>query len=133
MTQCLTIERKVHFSRGRRNCKKIREGKQKVIPKGRVPRISRLVALALHMQELLDRKVVANYAELATLGHISRGRISQIMKLNFLATDIKEALLFLPRTTSGRDAVSEHALRPIVKEPDWGRQRRLFSHPLPQR
>ena len=48
--------------------------------------------------------VVADYATLAELAHVSRARMSQIMNLLMLAPDIQETLLFLPRTLRGREA-----------------------------
>jgi hypothetical protein len=36
-----------------------------------VPRISRLMALAIHMQELVDAGEVADYAELARVAQVS--------------------------------------------------------------
>jgi hypothetical protein len=47
-------------------------------PPGRVPRITRLLALAIRFEELLRQGVVRDYAELARLGRVSRARISQI-------------------------------------------------------
>ena len=45
------------------------------------------------------------------------------MALRFLAPEIQEAILFLPRTLKGRDPIRERMIRPIAYEPDWGRQR----------
>ena len=127
MSPPLTIERKIHFRRGRRSRKEIRQGEAKPMPKGRVPRISRLLALAIRMQELLDKSEVASYAEAARTGHVSRARISQVMALLNLCPSIQEELLFLPRTGKGRDPISEHAIRPIAAKPDWGRQRGMWK------
>ena len=44
-----------------------------------------------------------------------------------LAPDIQEAILFLPRTTSGRDAIKETDVRPIAAVLDWRKQRRLWA------
>ena len=66
-------------------------------------------------------------AELARLGHVSRARISQIMNLLQLAPDIQEAILLLPRTTSGADPIHERDLRPIAAVLDWQKQRRLWA------
>src|SRR5262249_34780382 len=65
-------------------------------PTGRVPRVSRLMALALRFQGLLQQGLIADYATLACLGHVSRARVTQIMNLAVLAPDIQEMLLFLP-------------------------------------
>jgi hypothetical protein len=51
------------------------------VPVRRVPRIARLMALALRFEQLLQAGEISNYAELARLGHVSRARISQIMQL----------------------------------------------------
>jgi hypothetical protein len=49
------------------------------VPQGRVPRIARLMALALRFERLLCEGKIRNYAELARLGHVSRARVSQII------------------------------------------------------
>ena len=85
------------------------------------------MALAIQMQRLIDEGVVRDYAELARLGHVSRARITQIMNLNLLAPDIKEEILFLPRTERGRDRIREHAVRVIVAAADWRKQRRTWK------
>ena len=75
------------------------------LPAGRVPRVSRLMALAIRLDPLVRSGVVADYATLARLGHVSRARVSQIMNLLLLAPDIQEALLFLLPTQRGRDSI----------------------------
>src|SRR6516162_3603935 len=72
---------------------------------GRVPRIARLMALALRFEQLVRTGAVRDYAELARLGQVSRARITQITSLLHLAPDIREAILFLPRVHRGRDPV----------------------------
>jgi hypothetical protein len=67
---------------------------------------------------------VTNQAEIAKLGFVSRARVTQIMDLLNLSPELQEALLFLPRVDRGRDPVTERALRAVVAEADWGRQRR---------
>ena len=53
--QSLTIERQVHFTLGRRARRVIQDGPPPVTPppKGRVPRISRLMALAIRFDRLI--------------------------------------------------------------------------------
>ena len=70
---------------------------------GSVPRVTRLMALAIKFDGMLARGEVRDYADLARLGYVTRARITQIMNILTLAPDIQEALLFLPRTTTGRD------------------------------
>src|SRR3990172_773411 len=107
MTRPLTVECDVHFwRRGRR--KELRAGPQPVGPAaelGRVPRVARLMALAIRCDQLLRQGVIADYRALAELGHVSRARVSQVMNLLELAPDVQEAILFLPRVQRGRDPI----------------------------
>ncbi len=96
-------------------------------PTGRVPRISRFMALAIHFEQLIQAGEVADYAELARLGHVSRARITQIMNLRLLAPDIQEQLLFLPSIGGGSDPVHLRQLQGIAGVSDWRKQRRLWS------
>jgi hypothetical protein len=88
-----------------------------------IPRIARLMALAIRFEGLLRDETIRDYAELAHLGRVTRARMTQIMKLLHLAPDIQEQILFLPRIKG----LNERNLRPIVKEIDWDEQRRMFG------
>ena len=96
-------------------------------PTGRVPRVARLMALAIRFDQLIRDGVVADQAELARIGHVSRARLTQIMNLLNLAPDIQEEILFLPPTDRGRDAVTERELRPITANTGWSKQRRMWQ------
>jgi hypothetical protein len=97
-------------------------------PLGRPPRIARLLALAHKLDALVRSGEVANYGELAQLGHITPARLTQIMVLLHLAPSIQEYVLFL---SAGDDRiVTELGLRKIAREPHWDRQRQLFEHLL---
>lgn len=129
--QGLTVECKVHFEIGRKTRKKLEVGDAPPEPAtrvepGRVPRVSRLMALAIRLERLLAEGVARDYADLARLGGVTRARLTQIMNLTLLAPDIQEALLFLPRTLRGRDAIQEPHLRPLALIPDWRKQRKLW-------
>jgi len=99
-------------------------------PPGRVPRVTKLMALALRFEHLLASGVVRDQAELAELGHVTRARVTQIMNLLYLAPDIQEEILFLPCITEGRDPITERHLRPIAAVLDWRKQRRLWKQLL---
>jgi hypothetical protein len=123
----LTIECEVHFQAHSRGRKELEVGASpSSSAPGRVPRVSRLLALAHRLDRLLRSGVVKDYAAAARLGHVTRARISQIMSLLYLAPDIQEAILFLPRVERGRDPVILHDLLPIAATADWLRQRRLW-------
>ena len=124
----LMITKQVQFIGGSRGRRRMERPKPKHdAPAGRIPRISRLMALAIHMQRLIAEGVVRDFAELARLGHVSRARITQIMNLNLLAPDIQEEILFLPRVECGRDPVREHAIRHIAAAAVWGKQRTMWA------
>ena len=93
---------------------------------GRVPRVSRLMALAIRFDRLIREAKVADQSELARLAHVTQPRMTQIMNLNHLAPDIQEELLHLPLVTSGRESIHERSLRPVAASPDWRLQRRMW-------
>jgi hypothetical protein len=127
MTQSVTIERKVHFGR-RGKITELRPGPTPdPVPVGRVPRVARLMALALRLDGLIRQGAIANAAEAARSGHVTRARMSQILSLLNLAPDIQEALLFLPPTERGRDPVILRDSLPIAQVVDWRKQRRLWA------
>ena len=88
-----------------------------------IPRIARLMALAIRFDGLLRAETFRDYAELARLGRVTRARMTQIMKLLDLAPDIQEQILFLPNLKG----LNERNLRPIVSRIDWNEQRRIFQ------
>jgi hypothetical protein len=89
------------------------------------------MALALRLEQLVRTGQVRNYTQLAALGHVTRARICQILNLLHLVPDIQEALLFLPPTLRGRDAIILADLMPIAAALDWRKQRRLWWQLLP--
>jgi hypothetical protein len=93
----------------------------------RVPRIARLMALAVRMENLIRAGGVIDYSQLATLGHVSRARITQIMNLLLLAPEIQEQILFLLPARGSRDPVRLAQLQPIARIPDWNQQRQLWA------
>ena len=133
MSLTLTIELPVAFpALGQRGAKGLpARAETPALPAGRVPRVARLMALALRLEALVRTGQVANYSELAALGHVSRARISQILNLIHLAPDLQEALLFLPPTLRGRDAIILADLMPIAAAYDWRKQRRLWRKRQP--
>lgn len=125
----VTIEFPVHFTRGAAGRKEVNVGPEPVAPAvetGRVPRVARLMALAIRFEELVRLGEVESHADLARLGQVTRARISQIMDLLCLAPDIQEELLFLARVERERDAVSEHEVRRVCAVADWREQRRRW-------
>ena len=95
--------------------------------KGNIPRVAKLLALAVRFEKLVKRGDIQDYADLARLGFVTRARITQIMNLLNLAPDIQEDILFLPNTIKGRDPILEKDLRPVAAVPHWSRQRKMWA------
>lgn len=75
-------------------------------PEGRLPPIARYRALASDYTECIHQGLVPHYAEIATLGHATRGRVSQIMNLRLLVPEIDEKRITKNRVIEGRDSRS---------------------------
>lgn len=125
MSEQLKVTRKIHFGSRAKGRREILPGPEPVrdLPTERIPRISRLMALAIHFDNIIRSGGILDYADLASLGHITRARVTQIMNLLLLAPDIQEQILFLPPIASGRDPVTERDIRPVVSEMSWPSQR----------
>jgi hypothetical protein len=118
----ITVERKVRFGK-RGPAKETR----KTSATGRIPRVARLMALAIRFDQMIRDGVVADQAELARLGHVTRARLTQIMNLLNLAPEIQEELLTLPTCPQGRDEITERCLRPVLAVANWRIQRRMWQ------
>ena len=88
-----------------------------------IPRIARLMALAIRFEGLVREGTIRDYADLARRGHVTRARMTQIMKLLDLAPDIQEQILFLPPVKG----LNERNLRRVVSTVGWREQRRMFQ------
>jgi hypothetical protein len=134
MIKPIMIECQINFHRrGRGGRKEIRQGGAVSSPTpapNRVPRIARLMALAIRFESLIQSGTVTNYADLARLAQVSRARITQIMNLLLLAPDIQEAILFLPHVERGRDQIHLRQIQRITLLPDWQNQRRFWKSKL---
>jgi hypothetical protein len=130
MNQPMTITCQLRFERESKGRRTIERGQQRPAPTrepGRIPRVARLMALAIRFDEQVRSGVMASFTQLAELGHVTRARISQIVNLVNLAPDIQEAILHLPRTEHGRDPIHLRMLQPLAAAFDWRKQRRLWK------
>ena len=108
-----------------------RDGPKPRRERGHVPRVARLLALAHHFQALLKEGVFGSQTELAQVAGLTKARITQIMNLLFLAPDIQEEILFLPRVIKRRDSVTERELREVLKTLMWSEQRVRWTNLRP--
>lgn len=129
-----TITRRIHFT--------IKENRKRVLPgppressssQGRTPRVSKLMALAIRFDHLLQTGTVSSLSELARLARVTQPRMTQIMNLLHLAPDIQEEILHLPPVAKGRDPITEHDLRPTAGLLHWDAQRATWAMIRPHR
>ena len=125
----MRLERPICFHRATTGHKRIRREPAKVgqIAPGKIPRISRLMALAIKFEQMLGNGEATDQSSLARMVDVTQPRMSQIMNLLHLAPDLQEALLFLPRTIKGNDPIHEKMLRPVTLEFNWPRQRAMWK------
>jgi DNA invertase Pin-like site-specific DNA recombinase len=98
----------------------------------RVPRITRLLALALKFEELIRSGAVSNYTVMAQLGRVSRARVTQMTSLLNLAPDIQEEILFLRPEEARQLRISEPSVRKLSATLLWEKQREQWRRLRPQ-
>jgi hypothetical protein len=125
----ITVTQKVFFTHGSNGRRRIvdKPPPTQTVPEGRVPRLGKLMALALQFEELIRSRHGMDMTELARVAMVTQPRITQVMNLLHLAPDIQEEILFLPRVLAGRDPIHEKQLRRICQEPIFARQRRMWE------
>jgi hypothetical protein len=97
----------------------------------RIPRIARLLALAIKFQGMVDRGEVRDYADLARLGFVTRARLTQVMNLLLLDPKIQEQILFSERDTERE--IIERSVRSAVLNVCWLDQVRALRGSLPRK
>ena len=123
----IQVKQTIRFSNGTSGRRKIGvASEQPQTAAGRVPRISKLMALAIRFDGLLRDGVVQDQTELAKLAKVTQPRMTQNLNLLKLAPAIQEELLFLPALQQGRARIHEKLLRPSAAETDWARQRAIW-------
>jgi hypothetical protein len=95
-------------------------------PVGRIPRVARLMALAIKLDGLIRSGEVTSQRELAAVARVTPARVTQIMNLLHLCPQIQEQLLLLEPVTRGKDAVTERELRAVVCCVRWCHQERVW-------
>ena len=89
-------------------------------PKSPSPtRAARMLALAHHVERLIDAGQIADYAEAAQELGLTRGRMTQVMNLLLLSPEVQEAVL------TGSRRSSECQLRASTAVAEWGDQEAL--------
>ncbi len=94
---------------------------------GQLPRITKMMALAVRFEELLRQGTAKDYADLARLGGVSRARITQLMNLRNLAPLIQEQIVLMPQNRCDRRKLTERNLRRLSGMVDWREQLKQFE------
>lgn len=89
----MIVERKVRYGQGGRGRKKLPETRGSEAPTGGLRRVARPMPLAIRFDQLIRDGVVADQAELARIGHVSRARLTQIVNLLCAAPDLPVEIL----------------------------------------
>ena len=84
----------------------------------RLPRITRLRALAIQIQGQIGRREIRDYAEVACVGYVTRARVMQIMNLLNLAPDDQNSNLCVDSqfTLNRRSTLWRNLVLPISRE-----------------
>ncbi|QDT62451.1 hypothetical protein SV7mr_49990 [Stieleria bergensis] len=119
----MKTQHEVYFTRGPCGHRELKTGEPPTSNRGRLQRVTKLMALAIRFDQLIRDGIVEDQGEIARLGHVTPARLSQIMGMLSLAPEIQEAILFLPRVDKGHDRVTEREVRRIARVMDWVVQR----------
>jgi hypothetical protein len=96
-------------------------------PTGRLPRVARLLALAHRIDGMIRAGEIRDWADAARVMGVTRARMTQVANLTLLSPPIQAVVLGLDSTRSGKDSVTEHALRRVVIQPFWRIQERHWG------
>ncbi len=100
---------------------------EKVEITGKIPTVSRMMALVIYYQRLLKKKAVTSLTDISRLEKISPNRVSSIMKLSLLSPRIQEIILTLPRESSGKKYITTSQCIEIANEIVFEKQLEMFE------
>lgn len=86
-------------------------------------KVAKMLALAHHLQNAIDRGLVADRTTIAARLRVTKARITQLLDLTLLAPDLQEAVLAM-EAVDGVEPMSERKLREVAQVRDWSEQRR---------
>ncbi|MCY0998339.1 hypothetical protein OWM54_14485 [Myxococcus sp. MISCRS1] len=84
--------------------------------------VARMLALAHHVESVIERGLVASAADVAGQLGFTRARVTHLLDLRLLAPDIQEEVLFL-EAVEGEEPLSERVLRAVAHAGTWEVQR----------
>jgi len=90
--------------------------KAELKPKSPASRTARLLALAHHVERLVEEGQLKDYAHAARVLGMTRARMAQVMNLLFLSPGILEGIL------AGKLVIGERLLRTVLRHVGWEEQ-----------
>jgi hypothetical protein len=101
-----------------------------VVPLPRPAEVARMLALAHHLADALERGTFESRIDVARRLGVVDSRITQILSLCHLAPDIQEDVVFF-EVTGGAELFTETELRKVSRLLDWDEQRRAYARLRP--
>ena len=93
----------------------------------RTPHITKLMALAIRLDDLVATGQVKDQAEIARTAGITRACVTQIMNLNQLSPAIQSDLLSLPAMQLAETSITEREARTMSTVICWRKQGQLWN------
>jgi hypothetical protein len=93
---------------------------------GHLPRVTQVLALALSFQHMIATGEATSYQDVASRAGVTAERLSQVMKLIWLAPAIQQEILYLSGGGS-RHPLTENAVRRIAVRWSWPEQMKLWN------
>lgn len=88
------------------------------------PQLRQFLVLAYQIKQEIDKNLQRTLREISEWLGITRGRISQILNLLFLAPKIQEEIILADKKILF--SIPEHKVRIIMKELDWDKQKEMW-------
>ena len=88
------------------------------------PTVKKNLIIAFQLQNLLEEKKI-EMKQAAGWLNLSYARLSQLLMLNFLSTEIKESILSLANEKLSH--ISDNSLRKVAAEIDWQKQNQMWQ------
>jgi hypothetical protein len=95
-------------------------------PVRRPARLAIMLALAHKIQDAIDHGAVRDRADVARRLGLTRARVTQLLDLTLLATDIQEQIL-LAESVDGLEPTSERVVRAAKRAGSWQEQREAWG------
>jgi hypothetical protein len=101
--------------------------KSPAVPVGRIPALSKMLAMAIYYEELIKSGRIEYITDIAIMEGVTQARVSQIMSLLNLSPVIQEMILLLPRQFPPCKSYSIKKAIAIANKIDFDKQMEMFE------